>query len=66
MMRVLLDIDSMYGENAGILLARFQRAASLQGWRAEDIEKVLVAAKSKDYEHLVKTLSRKCCEITRD
>lgn len=44
--------------NAFMLMGHFKKHAQKNGWAPEDIQAVLDEAKSRDYNHLVFTLSR--------
>lgn len=46
--------------NAFSLMAAFAQQAKREGWLDEEVEKVLTEAKSKDYDHLLSTLSSHC------
>lgn len=52
----LADSDS----NAFAVMANFQRAAKCEGWKSEEIDKVLTEAKSGDYNHLLGTILDHC------
>lgn len=53
--KVKLDLAGLDG-NAFNLLGRFQRAASEQGWSADEIKAVIVEATCADYDHLIQVL----------
>lgn len=44
------------GSNPFILLERFRETALKQGWTEADIDKVILASKTKDYQHLIDTI----------
>ncbi len=46
--------------NAWSLMGAFQRQATNEGWPLDEINSVLNKAKSGDYDHLVRTLSKHC------
>lgn len=48
--------------NAFAILGRFMGAARRQGWDSDSINKVLIEAKSDDYNHLISTM----VEVTYD
>lgn len=47
-------------DNAFAVMANFQRAAKREGWKSEEIDKVLTEAKSGDYNHLLGTILDHC------
>jgi len=53
--KVRLTLEGLDG-NAYALMGAFQKAASRQGWSAEEIKQVLDECKSSDYSHLIRTL----------
>lgn len=56
---VSLDLTDSNG-NAFAIMANFQRAAKREGWKSEEIDKVLTEAKSGDYNHLLGTILDHC------
>lgn len=46
--------------NAFFLLGAFVKQAKKENWSEEDIDKIINEAKSKDYKHLLSTLSSYC------
>lgn len=54
-----LDLTDSNG-NAFAIMANFQRAAKREGWKSEEIDKVLTEAKSGDYNHLLGTILDHC------
>lgn len=56
---VNLDLADSDG-NAFAVMANFQRAAKREGWKSEEIDKVLTEAKSGDYNHLLGTILDHC------
>lgn len=56
-MEVALDFDRVEG-NAYALLGAFRKAARRQGYPQADIDRVIDAARSGDYGHLVDVLMR--------
>lgn len=56
---VSLDLADS-GGNAFAVMANFQRAAKREGWKSEEIDKVLTEAKSGDYNHLLGTILDHC------
>ena len=56
---VSLDLADSDG-NAFAVMANFQRAAKREGWKSEEIDKVLTEAKSGDYSHLLGTILDHC------
>ena len=56
---VSLDLADSDG-NAFAVMANFQRAAKREGWKSEEIDKVLTEAKSGDYNHLLGTILDHC------
>lgn len=56
---VSLDLADSDG-NAFVVMANFQRAAKREGWKSEEIDKVLTEAKSGDYNHLLGTILDHC------
>lgn len=56
---VSLDLADSDG-NAFAVMANFQRAAKREGWKSEEIDKVLTEAKSGDYSHLLGTVLDHC------
>lgn len=46
--------------NAFMIMGVFQRQAKREGWNKEEIDAVLTEAKSKDYNHLLATISNHC------
>lgn len=56
---VSLDLADSDG-NAFAVMANFQRAAKREGWKSEEIEKVLTEAKNGDYNHLLGTILDHC------
>ena len=56
---VSLDLVDSDG-NAFAIMAIFQRTAKREGWKNEEIEKVLTEAKSGDYNHLLGTILDHC------
>lgn len=56
---VSLDLTDSNG-NAFAVMANFQRAAKREGWKSEEIDKVLTEAKSGDYSHLLGTILDHC------
>ena len=54
-----LDLADSDG-NAFAVMANFQRAAKREGWKSEEIDKVLTEAKSGDYNHLLGTILDHC------
>lgn len=48
--------------NAFAILGAFQRQAKKEGWNQNEIDHVLVEAKSKDYSHLVSTICHHCVD----
>ncbi|AWM39169.1 hypothetical protein GobsT_25470 [Gemmata obscuriglobus] len=59
---------SLAGQNGNAfhLLGVFRRAAVKQGWSDEEIRTVFDEAKSKDYDHLIRTLLAHCEEPSDD
>ena len=58
-MKVKLNLVGLNG-NAFSLLGVFQQAARCQGWKKEDIDKVINDATSGDYDHLLRVLMENC------
>lgn len=58
-MKVKLNLVGLDG-NAFSLLGTFQQAARRQGWKKEDIDKVINDATSGDYDHLLRVLMENC------
>lgn len=56
---VSLDLADSDG-NAFAVMANFQRAAKREGWKSEEIDKVLTEAKNGDYNHLLGTILDHC------
>lgn len=56
---VSLDLADSDG-NAFAVMANFQRAAKREGWKSEEIDKVLTEAKSGDYNHLLGAILDHC------
>lgn len=52
---VKMDLDRCDG-NAFSVLAAFRKNARRQGWTEDEIDKVVGAAKSGDYDHLLATI----------
>lgn len=51
-----VSMDTRIDSNAFILLEKFSKAALKQGWTEADIDKVILASKTKDYQHLIDTI----------
>ncbi|QTE23319.1 hypothetical protein [Polaribacter cellanae] len=56
---VSLELVGVNG-NAFMIMGVFQRQARKEGWTQEEIDLVLEEAKSKDYNHLLATISNHC------
>lgn len=56
---VNLDLVGVNG-NAFMIMGVFQRQAKKEGWTQEEIDLVLEEAKSRDYNHLLATISNHC------
>lgn len=56
---VSLDLADSDG-NAFAVMANFQRATKREGWKSEEIDKVLTEAKNGDYNHLLGTILDHC------
>ena len=56
---VNLELVGING-NAFMIMGVFQRQAKHEGWNKEEIDAVLTEAKSKDYDHLLATISNHC------
>ncbi|MBV7270647.1 hypothetical protein [Winogradskyella luteola] len=56
---VNLDLSS-YDVNSFVILGLFVHQAKKEGWTKEEIELVTKKAKSKDYEHLCRTIKNHC------
>ncbi|MDC9721726.1 MAG: hypothetical protein PSN34_03000 [Urechidicola sp.] len=56
---VNLELVGVNG-NAFMIMGVFQRQAKREGWNKEKIDAVLSEAKSKDYDHLLATISNHC------
>jgi len=48
--------------NAFAIMGAFQRQAIKEGWSKDEIDHVLVDARSKDYAHLVSTIAHQCID----
>ena len=46
--------------NAFMIIGVFRRQAQKEGWRPEEIDKVILEAKSSDYVHLLATIENHC------
>lgn len=57
--KVNLNIDE-FGKNYFVLLTAFKKAAKRDGWSFGEISSVIYEAVSKDYFHLVTTISKYC------
>lgn len=53
---VSMSMETSIDGNAFIVLEKFRKAALKQGWAEYDINKVLLASKAKDYQHLIDTI----------
>lgn len=56
---VNLDLVGVNG-NAFMVMGFFQRQAKKEGWTPEEIDKVMIEAKSSDYVHLLATIENYC------
>ena len=54
-MKVKLELEGLNG-NALSLMGAFRKAAIKQGFKKEEIDKVLAECRSGDYAHLLETL----------
>lgn len=61
MPKLALDLSEVDG-NAYALMAAFSRQAKKEGWKQQDIDTVLEAAQSGDYDNLVCVLFAHCDE----
>jgi hypothetical protein len=52
--------------NAFFLMGAFARQARREGWTKEEIDAVLDEARSRDYDHLLSTLSAHCQDPADD
>ena len=46
--------------NAFMIIGVFKRQAQKEGWTPEEIDKVIIEAKSSDYVHLLATIENHC------
>jgi hypothetical protein len=46
--------------NAFMIIGVFRRQAQKEGWTPEEIDKVIIEAKSSDYVHLLATIENHC------
>ena len=46
--------------NAFMIIGVFKRQAQKEGWTPEEIDKVILEAKSSDYVHLLATIENHC------
>ena len=46
--------------NAFMIIGVFRRQAQKEGWTPEEIDKVILEAKSSDYVHLLATIENHC------
>jgi hypothetical protein len=46
--------------NAFMIMAVFKRQAKKEGWSQDEIDSVLIEAKSRDYNHLLATIENHC------
>jgi len=65
MKKVRLRLAGLNG-NAFNLMGAFTRQARKEGWTREAIAAVLNEATSRDYDHLLHTLSAHCVEPTEE
>lgn len=65
MKKVELTLVGLDG-NAFSLLGAFQRAARRQGWKAEEIKRVMDEATSSDYNHLLHTLMEHTVDVSEE
>lgn len=56
---IKLNLPEIDG-NAFALLGAFRRQATMEDWTQKEINEVLTEAQSKDYNHLITTLSDHC------
>jgi hypothetical protein len=54
-----LELSGVNG-NAFMIMGVFQRQARKEGWTKDEIDTVLVEAKSGDYDHLLQTIMLHC------
>jgi len=57
--KITLEFEDL-NVNAFILLGQFTAQARIEGWTKEEINTVLVKAKSTDFSHLVNVLLEHC------
>ena len=56
---VNLDLVGVNG-NAFMIMGIFRKQAKKEGWTPEEIEQVMVKAKSSDYNYLLATIENHC------